>query len=148
MLNCEICGRGLPLFKTEIEGTEINVCDYCCKFGKVLGKVSTTPVLNQKPFFSATSSLPEIEENVSSDFPEMIRNAREKKGLNQKDFSQLLNERESLVQKWEAGLSKPKLEIARKLERLLGIHLIEVQENKVISLEKTKSEELTLGDMI
>ena len=69
--------------------------------------------------------------------------------MNQEEFSKFINERESVLNKWENGSLKPRLDIARKLEKRLKISLIEKEEIKTIEMEKKKSSEgFTLGDFI
>ena len=33
-MNCDMCGKDAPLFRTLVEGTEINVCEDCTRHGK------------------------------------------------------------------------------------------------------------------
>ena len=138
------------LFRAEIEGTELKVCDGCKGFGKSLGEVKQVEerikrvmVSGQKPIIE------EVEEAVVSDFAEQIRNAREKKDLKQGEFARKLNERESLLQKWEAGSLKPSVKVARKLERLLRLRFVEkVKKGGKVDLKGGRSGEVTLGDLI
>ena len=36
MSQCEMCGKETKLFTTLVEGTELNICQPCSKFGKIL----------------------------------------------------------------------------------------------------------------
>lgn len=154
MPECELCGKELgKLIRAEIEGSELKVCPGCGKFGRVLGEVRTKEeaqqiaeqlLLKKKPVIPEE----EIEERVVSDFGERLRKAREKKRMKQEEFAQLLNEKESQVQKWERGELKPGLEIARKLEKLLGISLVGKVEEGKVELGKVKGGEVTLGDVV
>ena len=69
--------------------------------------------------------------------------------MSQQDFATYLNERESVVSKWEQGQMQPSIETARKLERMLGLRLVEEETETSLS-EPTakKSDEPTLGDFI
>ena len=91
----------------------------------------------------------EPEFRTVSNYSQLIKSARERKGLKQEDFAKFLNEKESVVAKWESGTMKPSIVIARKLENTLGIKLVEEEIND--SYEKKVSKEsdvLTLGDFI
>ena len=68
-------------------------------------------------------------------------------GLKQKEFAKFLAERESLIHKMESGTYTPSIELARKLERQLGISLVEQKEVKTQKLEK-KASKFTIGDII
>ena len=67
----------------------------------------------------------ELIQMVVSDYAQKIRKAREKMGLTQEEFAKKLAEKWSIMQKIESGQFKPSIEMARKLERILNIELIE-----------------------
>ena len=85
---------------------------------------------------------------VGSDFAEKIRKKREKLGLKQEDFAKRISEKESVVHKLETGEFTPSLKLARKLEVLLGIKLIESYEEEEKITAKGETEEFTIGDVI
>ena len=144
MSSCEMCGREDKLVLVELEGSQLNVCAGCGKHGKRIGG----PVFKKRVRVPKKIEKPEIEEEVISDFADKLRQAREKRDLKQEDFANLLNEKASLLQKWEAGTLTPKIPIAKKLGRLLGMNFIkQIKEEKVVSL-KSKAGEMTLGDFV
>jgi len=137
-----MCGKEGPLTASLVEGTEMNLCQGCGKYGKRLNK----PVTRQhKP---VRAPKPEISEIVTNGYAQKIRTARENKGMTQKDFAQMLNERESVVQKLETGNLKPSINLARKLERVLKITLVEVEEITKVESSKKPSGPLTIGDIL
>jgi putative transcription factor len=144
-----MCGSEENLYKTDIEGTLLNVCRNCSKFGKIIAPVKEPIIEKRTKKIEITETEPEEEiiELVVNDFPEKIRKAREKLGLNQKDFAKKIKEKESIVHKLETGEFKPSIDAAKKLEKILHINLIEEykEEGKTT---KTKTEELTIGDLI
>ena len=81
-------------------------------------------------------------------YAEIIKKAREKLNLKQEEFAKKINEKLSLVQNIERGKFKPSMNLAKKLERFLHVKLIESIEDSGISVEKSKSEGLTIGDFI
>lgn len=144
---CDLCGKDDSLLRAEIEGSQLNVCQNCGKFGKVLGKVAPKEEA-KKPAQLKSFIEKEIEERIISSYAQTIRKVREKRGLTVEDFAKLLNEKESSLHKWESGSIKPDLETAKKLEKILNITLIELVEEQKIKLERTNSGEITLGDVI
>jgi uncharacterized protein (TIGR00270 family) len=150
MTVCEMCGKKGDLFKTEIEGIILNVCVSCSKHGKVLKK----PVVFQKTNFKKSGkelekSL-EKEEFLVFDFGKKIRKKREDLQKTQKEFADLLNEKESIVQKMENGSFEPPLPTARRFEKILKIKLVDsdfISASKVDRV-KSSSEAFTIGDVI
>jgi len=143
MTACELCGKDTPLFIAVVEGSKLNVCINCGKFGKVL---RMPPVAVQKNAPVAEASEP--VEVVVTDYALLIRTAREKSGMTQKDFARSLNEKESIIQKIENGVFVPPILMARKLEKLLKIKLVEVEKEDEVSKEKRASGPLTIGDIL
>lgn len=143
---CELCGKAdAPLF-AEVEGVDLQVCIGCAKYGTIKKRPTTTSTISSKPLVSRPE---EPEYTIISNYASLLRTSREKKELSQQDFAKFIQERESVVAKWEAGSLKPSIEIARKLEKRLGIKLVEVEEAGTAKVEtRGKSDELTLGDLV
>lgn len=141
MTVCELCGKSGPLFSAIIEGSSLSVCSSCARHGKVVRK----PVVRSVP---KQLSKPEVVETVVDDYAQKIHGAREAMGLSQKDFAARINEKESFVQKLESGSLKPSIDLARKLERLLKIKLVDVEQEESVSSAQNKSGPLTIGDLI
>lgn len=70
------------------------------------------------------SRLPVEEFEYIEEFGRIIREAREKMGLTQEEFSKQLNEKVTIIRKIEAGEFNPPIELARKIEKLLKIKII------------------------
>ena len=138
-----MCGKDTQLFSAIVEGSQLNVCSNCGRFGKMLRKPVVRAVKKQ-----TAEKAPEPVEVVVSDYARLIRSAREKTGLTQKDFARSLNEKESIVQKLETGVIIPPISLARKLEKLLKIKLVEFEQEGEISREKRASGPLTIGDIM
>jgi putative transcription factor len=60
---------------------------------------------------------------LAPDFAWVIREARMKMGLTHEQLGMKMNEKAQLLKKFEAGALKPDEQIAKKLERYLGIKL-------------------------
>lgn len=127
-----------------IEGVELNVCSGCSKFGKVLSYI-------KKPYKEPIKKTEEKEEKIEllvENYAELIKRKRESMGLTQKDFANKINEKETTIHKIETGTLMPPLPLARKLEKILGIKLIEEYLEKQESFKRAKTEGFTLGDFI
>jgi putative transcription factor len=145
-MRCEMCGKETDLVKAIIESAEMDVCVNCAKHGTVLRRISMG---SMRRSIEPPKPQKEIIEEVREDYAEIIRKAREDTKLSQEEFALKISEKESLIHKIETGGLLPSLKLARKLERILHIKLVEViEEHHNAGAEKKKSDELTLGDVI
>lgn len=143
MPSCELCGKGGPLVIADIEGIELKVCSPCGRLGNLKKQILVAP---QKRFVPQAEA-PEVA--VVDNFASLFRSAREEREMNQEEFAHFLNERESMVPKWESGQLKPDLDTAQRIGRKLGITLVEREEAISVNLDAPKkAEELTLGDFV
>jgi len=151
MAQCDLCGKETELVQAEIEGTEMSVCRACAQYGTIKEThipkhaKSIRKSLHKKP---AHEPALEAVETIVHNYGQKIRKAREKLGLNQEDFAKKINEKESLLHKMETGSFEPSIPLARKLEKLLGIKLVEKTEEKEVTSQKKSSENFTIGDLI
>jgi putative transcription factor len=81
------------------------------------------------------------------DFTKLIRKAREQKGWAQKEVANQLHERASVITKVESGKMPPTIRLARKLERLFKLTLLEESESVDLSPVSSQSS-TTLGDVV
>lgn len=150
-MNCNMCGSEGQLYKAEIEGTILVVCTNCAGYGKVLSKVKA-PLSEQREEIKKTftsHAAPEVIEVIIPEYPQKIKNAREKKGLKQKDLALLLHEKESIIHALETGNYEPNMDLARKLEKFFKITLVqEMKEQAHTRKGDSESKEMTLGDLI
>jgi uncharacterized protein (TIGR00270 family) len=138
-VQCEICGSDADR-KAEIEGAVLNVCGSCSKYGTGIKIIEQgkTPKQMRLP--------DEMQIVFIENFSGAIKAARMKKRLSQEQLASAIKEKMSLVKRMEEGW-KPPLQIARKLEKFLGISLLE----KVrASAGKTMTGKggITIGDII
>ena len=145
MALCEMCGKESRLVLADIEGGELRVCSNCVKYG-VIKKGSR----NINVFFKSKSAREEGPQfKVVDNLSDLIHSARDKRKMTQEDFSKFLNEKESIVAKWEQGTLKPRIGIARRVGKVLGINLIEKDEvTDKVEIKKGKSSEFTLADFV
>lgn len=151
-INCDLCGKADErLFRTLIEGVELNVCSGCSKFGKVIAPVHRPSPKEQHMKFVQQNNVQEKEEKIEllvENYADLIKKKRESMGLGQKDFAMKINEKESTIHKIETGIFHPSTSLAKKLEKFLGIKLIEEHQETNEKFKKSKGEGFTLGDFI
>jgi putative transcription factor len=149
MPNCDMCGKDADLFLANIEETELSVCQSCARYGKVIKRIQPVVKQEKKSKITEKEPEPEIVEKIVEDYAQKIRRVREQLGLSHKEFARKINEKESWLHNIETGKYEPSIKIARKLERILGIKLVEeIKDEKENIKLKTKKEEFTIGDFI
>ena len=148
-MGCELCGKEAVLFKTEIEGSVLNVCEGCSKFGTVISKIKTEQeVKKEEKRMIVHEAKEEAVETIVEGYALLIKNAREKMNLKQEEFAKKINEKVSVVQHLENASITPSIALARKLERFLGIRLVELEEYEFTPGKKESGEVMTIGDVI
>jgi putative transcription factor len=153
-MQCEICGAEIPGApnKIVIDGSALDVCKSCARFGKAEDKWSPVPrkivpveraftVMRPKPrdhFKDLVEIVPE--------YGKIIREAREKLGLTLEKLAAVTKERAALIKKIERQELIPEDDVRKKLERELNIKLVDqASEEKVKYRGGVKG--LTLGDI-
>ncbi len=122
MASCDICGRENAGYVVSIEGAKMTTCRNCAGHGKILYQLQNdTP----QPIARQTISTPLQEEEIVEDYAKKIRSAREKLGLPVTVVAERVSERASYLEGVERGQMKLTLASAKKLEKELGIKLIE-----------------------
>jgi putative transcription factor len=149
-MQCEMCGSTSELFRANIEGATMTVCEKCAKYGKILEKAKAAPAAPTKAEVERQLVRQKIETEtifmISPDYPTKIKSMREKLGLKQDELAKKLNERESSIHKLETGEIEPNIALARKLEKFFGIKLVEEHQEEAKPLPLGKPGEVTLGD--
>ncbi len=150
-INCDLCGKNEnSLAKALIEGVELDVCEACSKFGKVIQPIKRpSPKEQHQKIMQRAEPKEEKTELLIDNYADLIKKRRETMGLSQKDFAMRISEKESLVHHMETGHFTPSIPMARKLEKILGVKLVEEYEEKHEASGKNKKEGgFTLGDFI
>jgi putative transcription factor len=123
-MRCEICGKkiiGRPI-RTKVDGSVMQTCQDCSKFGKVQREPQRTTkprTLPRSPRYQEPSY------EVLEDFKTVVREAREKKGWSREDLGEKVYEKVSVINRIESGRMIPDLKLARKLEKTLKVKLLE-----------------------
>jgi putative transcription factor len=159
-MRCEVCGHKIhsePITAV-IEGARLTVCIECSKHGKILHqeeialpkqalKKSQTPIVlvQKKPIVANV----QITQEITEEYANKIRAAREKLGLTHEELGKKINEKASVLRNLEAGKMAPNNQLASKLEHMLKIKLlVPISEEKVNAIPKSSNQEMTLGDII
>ena len=143
---CDICGSEGKLYKAVVEFAELNVCEKCNKFGKVIGPVKQYE--EKIPIKKIIDEQPEFMEMVTENYAGIIKKKRESLGLTQKEFANKISEKESVIHQLESKHYKPSITLAKKIERFLKIKLIEEYEEMHEKSKHSKAETFTIGDFI
>jgi len=159
-LRCEVCGHKIhtePIFAL-IEGAKLTVCVECSKHGKIIHqeevaaskptlKKTQAPmtVVQKKPIIANV----QITQELTPDYANKIRAAREKLVLTHEELGKKINEKASVLRNLEVGKMEPNNQLASKLEHMLKIKLlVPVSEEKVGQFSKSADHDVTLSDLI
>ncbi|MCD6488832.1 MAG: TIGR00270 family protein [Desulfurococcales archaeon] len=166
---CELCGREIlneRLSKTVvIEGAVLRVCMYCynklMKQGRVKVVEKTMKHAKPKPVSHEHRSkwtrtriprkILEEEFEVVSDYSRRVREARQRLGWSTRVLAEKVREKENVIKRIEAGRLIPSIPLARKLEKVLHIKLLEpiVDETPhVFQGTGSGDDYFTIGDLI
>ena len=85
---------------------------------------------------------------ISRDYARIVKEAREKLGLEQHQLAERIAERESVIHRIESGLLEPPIKLAKKLEISLKIKLIELYVEEQKGNVDFRNKALTIGDLI
>ena len=164
-MRCEVCGHKIHTepVTAVIEGARLTVCIECSKHGKVLTQEEIAlpkqqqvtsknrpqaplTVVQKKPIVANV----QITQELTEDYPNKIRVAREKLCLTHEELGKKINEKASVLRNLESGKMAPNNQLASKLEHMLKIKLlVPISEEKVPPpISRSANQEMTLGDLI
>ena len=147
MVMCDMCGRE-AIYRASVEGAELNVCESCARYGKVMEEIRVEKESKIRYVKKESKVVTEPVRIIVPNYPQLIREAREKMGLTQKEMANAVSEKESLIHSLEVGKYEPSIKIAQKLEKFLKIKLIkELDERGEVPTAK-RGEGYTIGDFI
>jgi putative transcription factor len=121
---CGVCGRGEAVTECIIEGARMSVCRRCSSLGKEV------PRQRQR----IDQSRPTLKElAISTDFAKKVTDARASKGISPHELAEKAILSPVLLQKIEEGKEKPTEVVAKRLEKVLGVQLIEEDASDSVS---------------
>lgn len=150
MVQCELCGSETAAPRTiKVEGAELDVCDSCASLGSEIKQPTketqttkySTSSSDTSPSRSGSSGATSASRgggggggsrdgdpfdsigDLAQDYDDLIRRAREERGLSQTELADQLNEKRSVIRRLERGETLPSDTMQKKLERHLEIDL-------------------------
>ena len=141
-----MCGREGADIRAIVEGTVLNVCKTCAKFGNVIE--IKKPVVNEEVRRVIPIKQVEIVDRIVDNYASIVKKEREKSGLKQEEVAKQIAEKESVIHKIETGNLKPSLKLAKKLEQFFKIKLIEEYKEEKSKVLDLKDSDLTIGDLL
>lgn len=153
-MSCDLCGSNTgPFYKGDVEGVQMTMCGQCKGAGTDVHLITKprAPKTESKTQNNARLEAParkEIIQIISPNYAQKIKSARERMGLKQEDFAKRIAEKTSIIHSLESGRHMPNIDLARKLERELGITLVEQHEEQSMVSGKDVSGPITIADLI
>lgn len=68
--------------------------------------------------------------------------------MTREDLGRVMNEKVSVIARLESGTMVPNTKLARKIENILGIKILEVHEGGKVSSSSSSSGGMTIGDLM
>jgi putative transcription factor len=147
MEECEICGKkSSDIYIVNVEDVELRVCTKCAKGRKIVARVADRQTRQKQAV--AREKKPDFEQLVDN-YGSIIHKARESMRLPIKVLAEMINEKETLLLRVEQQKTMPSEELRKKLEKALGVRLVEnVQQESEQRGGRGNSESATLGEFI
>ena len=129
---CEMCGQDVPrLKKTVIEGSTLDVCAKCERFGQdyeqlkdkegVIGRDTIAERLERREKrLKGKDVFEKGEMELALDFSKRIKNARTRMGLNQGELGKKINETDFLTSIFQKTRRKLREESANSVKKTCG----------------------------
>ena len=156
-MECESCGTQIEeseTFIVRIEGAKLNACPKCARMGKVLQSPFQPRAQVQSSYSKPLPSLSSMssEEELAENYGTKMRNARQKMRIPLAVLAEKIAEKESFIDRVEKEKLRPSNEVIKKIEKELGITLLEAPSNMPKEMPNFKnsgsSKGLTLGDIL
>jgi len=153
-MQCELCGMESSGCRPAlVDGVRMMLCPGCMKHGK--GVKDVAPVDVQKSILRRIKRprekdvYVEMDKELVSGWNDIIKRARKKKGISREKLGFIIGERTITISKIENGDLRPSDEVVGKLEKELGVTLIEkINEVPNITSGSRSVSGLTLGDFL
>jgi putative transcription factor len=141
-MECEICGKEGSGYIILVEGAKLNVCHECSGAGKLLRAPVAPQHEREQP-----RARQELE--VIDGFGAAIAAARKRMGLPLEVLAERINEKHSFLERVEHEKTLPDEKLAHKLEKELGIKLLqETSTGSAVTAKDGQGGGMTLGDIL
>ena len=155
-MQCELCGNdcGGRCRPAEVDGVRMMLCPACMRHGHGVKEVRDPTIKVQQSLLRRSRRIKQkdvyegMNRELVPDWAEIIKQARQKKGLTRERLGFKIGERTVTISKIENGELRPSDKVATKLEKELSITLFEEVKQVTPSTTHTSSQSLTLGDFI
>jgi len=155
-MQCELCGRECACKPASIENVRMMLCPDCLKHGTEVKEEYKPSSVNIPTSFLGRIRKPaekdvykDMNKELVTGWNDIIKKAREKKGLTREELGFKIGERTVTIGKIENGDLRPSDTVIVKLEKELGITLVEeVKSVSNISAGSRSGGGFTLGDFI
>lgn len=160
-MECEMCGRKIGTRRHSVDGTVMNLGACCAKYGTPLDQPApqgSPAALQQNLERSAAKRAPKdvyasvAEIVLVADYGRRIKEGREKRGWSHEQLGNKVSARVPELHKIEQGSLRPGDDLARRIERELGIVLFEKVDVGPAAVggvaKKPAGGGMTLGDLL
>jgi len=148
-MECEICGAGEAEYIILVEGAKLHVCGDCSSSGKILKELKSPRLAARAAAGMEAGGFPAREEmEVVEGYGALIAGARKRLGLPIEVLAERINEKVSFLERIEHESTLPDEKAARKLEKELGIKLLQPVAVGGSAASAPSRGAVTLGDII
>ncbi len=159
-MECEMCGSQVGTRRYMVDGTIMNLGVCCSKYGQEMAagkapvgsKAAVQQGLERRAGRSKSKDIYQGDTmDLVEDYGNRIRTAREKKGWSHDQLGNKVSARVPELRQIESGHLRPSDELVRKMERELGITLLEKIDGPaaVSGVPQGKAKGgLTIGDLL
>ena len=159
-MECEMCGSKTGTRRHMVSGTIMNLGNCCSKYGEPMDapakagtKAAVTQNLERRQNRMTSKNIYKEETwDLIEGFGPAIRKARERKKMTHEQLGSKVSARVPQLHKIESGHLRPSDDLAKRMERELGITLLEKVEGgpaqSLSGMKQGGSAGLTIGDLI
>ena len=143
-MECEICGAEGAGYIVLVEGAKLTVCQDCSGAGKLIRAPQPARDPAAQPAHAG-----KVEMEVADGYGSIIAAARKRMGLPLEVLAERITEKHSFLERVEHEKTLPDEKLAHKLERELGIKLLqEVSSGTAVNMKDRQGKGMTLGDIL
>lgn len=151
MQYCDICGapiEGQP-YVIKLDNAVLHVCRRCAaSYGAVSVQQPQRRVEPPRRVSVQQPRRAQVDRyEVVEEYAEVIKRARESLGLTREALASYIGVKESVLRRIESGQLVPDVQLARKLEKALGVKLLVPAQQAEAAGGPPAKKELTLGDV-
>jgi putative transcription factor len=155
-MECEMCGKTIGTRRYLVDGTTMNLGTCCARYGTPMDQAAPagSPAAMQQGLERRAAKqtrrdvYADTAEDLVADYGRRIREAREVKGWTHEQLGNKVSARVPELHKIEANQLRPSDEVARRMEKELGIKLFEKVEVGAGAASSKPAAGLTLGDLL